>query len=71
MYEHYIGIGVGLLGTYLISGKDNKTRKYGFYTYVVSNLAWSAYWISVGDYVPLVQYVVFTVANIRGILNNK
>jgi len=71
MYEHYIGIGVGLLGTYLISGKENKNRKYGFYTYLVSNIAWSAYWISMGDYVPLIQYFIFSTANVRGILNNS
>ena len=70
MYEHYIGIGMGLLGTYLISSKLSKTRRYGFYVYVVSNIAWSAYWIAVGDYVPLIQYVLFTAANVRGIKNN-
>lgn len=71
MYEHYLGIGMGLLGTYLISGKENKTRRYGFGVYVVSNVAWSIYWVSMGDYVPLVQYALFTVANVRGLLNNK
>jgi hypothetical protein len=71
MYEHYIGISIGLIGTVLITSKSNKIRKYGFMTYALSNLAWSVYWISVGDYIPLIQYVVFTVMNVRGIMNNR
>jgi drug/metabolite transporter (DMT)-like permease len=71
MIEQYLGIGLGILGTFLISGKNNKIRRYGFIVYLVSNLSWSAYWVYMGDYSPLLQYAVFSVFNVMGYLNNR
>lgn len=71
MYEHYVGIAMGLLGTHLVSSSSKDHRRYGFVVYLVSNLAWSVYWVSVGDYVPLLQYGLFCTYNVRGMLNNK
>jgi hypothetical protein len=71
MYEHYAGIVLGVLGTHLISSKLSKHRFVGFGVYLMSNLAWAVYWISVGDLVPILQYIIFSTYNVRGMLNNR
>jgi hypothetical protein len=65
------GVSMGLLGSYLVSSKNVKTRRLAFVVYLVSNLIWSVYWIMDGEYVPLVQYALFSVMNVRGLMNNK
>lgn len=70
-YSLIIGTSMGLIGTYLISSKHSRLRKYGFIVYLLSNLAWTLYWVLQGNYVPVVQYLLFSVMNVRGLLNNK
>ena len=65
-----VGTGLGLIGTYFVSSKSSKVRKYGFIVYFVSNLAWTMYWLLQGNYLPVVQYLLFSVMNVRGLVNN-
>ena len=65
------GVSMGLIGSYLVSSPSPKTRWWAFVVYLASNMIWSVYWVTVGEYVPLVQYGLFSVMNVRGLLNNK
>lgn len=70
-YKLVAGVAMGLLGSYLVSSKSVSTRRWAFVVYLGSNLVWSAYWVCVGEYIPLIQYTLFSVCNVRGLLNNK
>lgn len=61
---------MGILGTYLISTNDNRYRVIGFILYMITNVHWVRFWLKSGDKVVALQFVVFTVLAVNGVVNS-
>jgi len=54
----------GIVGTYLIANKN----KWGWIFYCYSNVAAIIFLLAVGKYIPIIQYGVYMILNVIGIV---
>ncbi|MBU2519801.1 MAG: hypothetical protein KKB03_00985 [Nanoarchaeota archaeon] len=75
----WIAVLIAITGVFCLSGKTNRSRLFGFYLMIGTNI----FWIGRGllmeykllepttQWPIIIQFVVFTMLGVRGINNNK
>jgi len=75
----WIFVFVGIIGVFCLSGRSNISRLFGFYLMIGTNIFWITRCLLLEykflepttQWPIIIQFVVFTVLGIRGIINNK
>lgn len=65
------GMAFGLLGAPLVSGRSDRARRWGFVSWIVSNVCWIAWGVHTGGWGLVAMQAVFCATSFQGWWNNR